>query len=287
MLSPNRRRWARRRRTIALLGPTSLSSRSRWRRNVISRRRGANRYRASGPVPHPPSPRLQPHKRDRAASRDGVTAMPRAQSSRSAWRTAASARRCTSRAARGRPRYCFSTASADPSGRSDRPAPRPPARSVSAEAVAQTNGVVPIEQHVQAAVAVDLVGAALSASRVQTRGFALATSGTTVSRPQTKSGAPDLCDSLCGTRSCRSCQPDESCCFGRRGPPAIAKAHLHGRDSRSALAAVDRLKSRYLGPGVLGCRPSESSAIPRGLSAIGSWQIRLQARPYRRLQGLL
>ena len=56
----------------------------------------------------------------------------------------------------------------------------------------------------------------------------------------------------------RSCQPDESSCFRSRRPPAIAKRRCDGRDSRSALSAFDRLKSRYLGPGVLGCRPSES-----------------------------
>jgi hypothetical protein len=52
-----------------------------WRPNVISRRRGANRWRASGPVSHPPSPGLLQRECDRAASRDGVTAMPRMQSS--------------------------------------------------------------------------------------------------------------------------------------------------------------------------------------------------------------
>jgi hypothetical protein len=48
-----------------------------------------------------------------------ASALPRPQLSRRDWRTAASARRCTSRAARGRrhpPRYCFSAASADPLG---------------------------------------------------------------------------------------------------------------------------------------------------------------------------
>ena len=52
-------------------------------------------------------------------------ATPRPQSSRCGWRTAASARRCTSRAARGRrhpPRYCFSTASPTAPAGSDRPA---------------------------------------------------------------------------------------------------------------------------------------------------------------------
>jgi len=42
-------------------------------------------------------------------------------------------------------------------------------RSLAWEAVAQTNGVVSIEQHPQAAVATDLVGAALGGSRVPTR----------------------------------------------------------------------------------------------------------------------
>ena len=50
--------------------------------NVISRRRGANRWRASGRVPHPPSPRLRPRECDRAAARDGATAMPRLRSPR-------------------------------------------------------------------------------------------------------------------------------------------------------------------------------------------------------------
>jgi hypothetical protein len=52
-------------------------------------------------------------------------ALPRPQSSRRGWRTAASPRRCTSRAAGGRrhpPRYRFYAASADPPARSNRPA---------------------------------------------------------------------------------------------------------------------------------------------------------------------
>ena len=53
---------------------------SQRRPNVISRRRGANRWRASGQVPHPPSPRLRPRECDRAAARDGATAMPRRES---------------------------------------------------------------------------------------------------------------------------------------------------------------------------------------------------------------
>jgi hypothetical protein len=51
--------------------------------------------------------------------------MPRPQSFCRGWRTAASPRRCTSRAAGGRrhpPRYRFYAASADPPARSDRPA---------------------------------------------------------------------------------------------------------------------------------------------------------------------
>ena len=66
--------------TTAFAARAAHSGRAHWRPNVISRRRGANRERGSGPAPHPPSPRLQPRKCDRAASRDGVTAMPRIQS---------------------------------------------------------------------------------------------------------------------------------------------------------------------------------------------------------------
>jgi hypothetical protein len=59
------------------------------------------------------------------ASHDETLPLPRPQLSRGSGRTAASARRCTSRAARGRrhpPRYRFSTASARTPARSDRPA---------------------------------------------------------------------------------------------------------------------------------------------------------------------
>ena len=66
--------------TTAFAVRAAHSGRAHRRPNVISRRRGANRERGSGPAPHPPSPRLQPRKCDRAASRDGVSGMPRIQS---------------------------------------------------------------------------------------------------------------------------------------------------------------------------------------------------------------
>jgi hypothetical protein len=94
-----------------------------WRPNAIPRRRGANRWRASRRFPHPPSPGLLPGECDRAASRYGVTAVPRPQLSRGSGGTAASPRRCTSRAARGQPhraRYCFSMRRPTPRARTDR-----------------------------------------------------------------------------------------------------------------------------------------------------------------------
>ena len=46
---------------------------AQWRPSVISRRRGASRYRPSGPVRRTRWPRLPPRECDSAASRDGVT----------------------------------------------------------------------------------------------------------------------------------------------------------------------------------------------------------------------
>ena len=60
----------------------SRASRACERPKVISRRRVANRSRASEPGSHRPSPRLRPRECDSAASRDGVTAMPRFRQSR-------------------------------------------------------------------------------------------------------------------------------------------------------------------------------------------------------------
>jgi hypothetical protein len=68
------------RRTIASIAMTVPSRLALRRPHVISRRRGASRSPASGPVPHPPSPGRLPRECDRADSRDGVTAMPRMQS---------------------------------------------------------------------------------------------------------------------------------------------------------------------------------------------------------------
>ena len=58
------------------------SARSQRRPNVISRRRVLTGKRASGPGSHPRSPRPLPRECDRAASRYGVTAMPRQRSRR-------------------------------------------------------------------------------------------------------------------------------------------------------------------------------------------------------------
>ena len=73
--------------TIAFAVATRGLARVHRRPNVISRRRGANRQRASGPVPQRPSPRRLPRECDRAACRYGVTAMPRLQRRRRATAT--------------------------------------------------------------------------------------------------------------------------------------------------------------------------------------------------------
>jgi hypothetical protein len=65
--------------TIACVACPVRSQRSLRRPKVISRRRVANRSRASEPGSHRPSPRLRPRECDSAASRDGVTSMPRVQ----------------------------------------------------------------------------------------------------------------------------------------------------------------------------------------------------------------
>jgi hypothetical protein len=80
-----------------------------WRSDATLQRRGANRHRASGPVPR--GLRRGPASRecDRADSRDGATALPRTHASLHKTRTTASSRPCDRRPARDRvgdPRRC-------------------------------------------------------------------------------------------------------------------------------------------------------------------------------------